>query len=325
MTVLVTGISGLLGTNLVLLLLEKGYHVKGVARNISNLPFGAHPRLMLIQSELTADLSAHLKDADCVIHVAALTQQNIIHYDEYYRVNHTATALLAEGAIAAGVRQFIYVSTANTIGYGIQQNGSKDPEDQPMRKPFNRSFYARSKAAAEAYLLQQTHRIKVHIANPTFMIGPYDSKPSSGAIILMGMRKSLLFYPPGGKNFVAVKDVAAGIEKMIHQGENGKRYLLAGNDNLSYRDFFKLLKNYTGQKQRMIAIPSSLFQLAGYLGDLLRFFNIKTSLCTNNMRILSIKNYYNNTTSVRKLGLQYQDISRAIAESVTYFKKHFPH
>ncbi|MCH5716790.1 hypothetical protein [Niabella hibiscisoli] len=30
MTVLVTGISGLLGTNLVLLLLEMGYHVKGL-------------------------------------------------------------------------------------------------------------------------------------------------------------------------------------------------------------------------------------------------------------------------------------------------------
>ncbi|ULT45281.1 NAD-dependent epimerase/dehydratase family protein [Niabella defluvii] len=152
MTVLVTGISGLLGANLVFLLLEKGYHVKGVARNISNLPFEAHPRLLLIQSELTADLSAHLKETDCVIHVAALTQQNIIRYEEYHHVNHTATALLAEGAIAAGVKQFIYVSTANTIGYGIGPNGPAVPEDQPMRKPFTCSFYARSKAAAENYL-----------------------------------------------------------------------------------------------------------------------------------------------------------------------------
>lgn len=325
MTVLVTGISGLLGANLVFLLLEKGYHVKGVARNTGNLPFGAHPRLMLIQSELTADLSAHLKDTDCVIHVAALTQQNIIHYDEYHRVNHTATALLAEGAIAAGVKQFIYVSTANTIGYGMEQKGVTAPEDQPMRKPFTHSFYARSKAAAESYLLQQTLRIKVHVVNPTFMIGPYDSKPSSGAIILMGMRRRVLFYPPGGKNFVAVKDVAAGIEKIIHKGENGRRYLLAGNDNLSYRDFFKILKEHTGQKQLMISIPSLLLQLAGYVGDLLRLLGIKTSLCTNNMRILSIKNYYNNTTYVKDLGLQYQDIRQAITESIAYFKTHFPH
>jgi len=324
MTVLVTGISGLLGANLVFLLLEKGYHVKGVARNISNLPFEAHPRLLLIQSELTADLSAHLKETDCVIHVAALTQQNIIRYEEYHRVNHTATALLAEGAIAAGVKQFIYVSTANTIGYGIEPSGATAPEDQPMRKPFTRSFYARSKATAEDYLLQQAGRIKVHIANSTFMIGPYDSKPSSGAIILMGMRRRVLFYPPGGKNFVAVKDVAAGIEKIIHSGKNGKRYLLAGNDNLSYRKFFELLREHTGQTQRLIPIPAPMLQLAGYVGDLLRFLGVKTSLCSNNMRILSIKNYYSNTTSVKELALQYQDIRLAIAESVGYFKKHFP-
>ncbi|MCH5716789.1 SDR family oxidoreductase [Niabella hibiscisoli] len=163
------------------------------------MPFGAHPRLALIQSELTADLSAHLKETDCVIHVAALTQQNIIRYNDYLRVNHAATALLAEGAIAAGVKQFIYVSTANTIGYGIKEEDITVPEDQPMRKPFTASFYAQSKAEAETYLLQQTERIKVHIANPTFMLGPYDSKPSSGAIILMGMRRRLLFYPPAVK------------------------------------------------------------------------------------------------------------------------------
>lgn len=324
MTVLITGISGLLGTNLVFFLLEKGYQVKGVARNINNLPFKMHPRLMLIQSELTADLSAHLKNVDCVIHVAAITQQNIIRYDAYHRVNHTATALLAEGAIAAGVRQFIYVSSANTIGYGIEERHGKSPEDRPMRKPFTRSFYARSKAAAETYLLQQAHRIQVKIANPTFMIGPYDSKPSSGAIILMGMRRRLLFYPPGGKNFVAVKDVAAGIEKMIHRGESGRRYLLAGNDNLSYRDFFKLLKKRTGQKQRMIRLPSLLLQTAGCMGDLLRKCHIKTSLCSNNMQILNIKNYYCNKTSVEELGIQYQDIKIAIAETVSYFEKHFP-
>ncbi len=323
MTVMVTGISGLLGTNLVFHLLEMGYHVKGIARNIRDLPFGAHPRLALIQSELTADLSAHLQETDCVIHVAALTQQNIIRYDDYHRVNHTATALLAEGAIAAGVKQFIYISTANTIGYGIREEDTAAPEDQPMRKPFTDSYYARSKAEAESYLLRQTQRIKVHIANPTFMLGPYDSKPSSGAIILMGMRRRLLFYPPGGKNFVAVKDVATGIEKMIHTAENGKRYLLAGADNMSYRHFFSLLQKHTDQKQWLIPLPALLLRLAGYIGDILRFFNIRTSLCTNNMQILCVKNYYNNATSIKKLEMRYQDISHAIAETVNYFKTKF--
>lgn len=322
MTVLVTGISGLLGTHLVLLLLEKGYRVRGLARCTSGLPFEQHPNLTLVQTGLNAPLLPYLKDVDCVIHVAAVTQQNLLSYSDYYGFNYTATVHIAEAAIKAGVGQFIYVSTANTIGYGIPTSADT-PETQPMRYPFTRSFYARSKAAAEAYLLQQTHKIKVHIANPTFMIGPYDSKPSSGAIIIMGMRKKLLFYPPGGKNFVAVKDVASGIEKMIHAGKNGQKYLLAGPDNMSYRDFFKLLRKYTRKKQWLLPLPAPLMVPAGYAGDLLRIFGIKTALSSNNMRILKVHNYYSNATSVKELGIRYHNIATAIEESIPYFKQHF--
>lgn len=322
MRVLVTGISGLLGTNLVFLLLEKGYQVTGLARSIKNLPFGSHPNLELVQTELTADLQPYLNHVDCVVHVAAITRQDLIDYDDYYQVNYKATTHIVESAITAGVQKFIYVSSANTIGYGIDPQ-IDTPENQPMRVPFTRSLYAKSKAAAESYLLQQTPRLTVHIVNPTFMIGPYDSKPSSGAIILMSMTRRILFYPPGGKNFVAVKDVAAGIEKSITSGKNGKKYLLAGQ-NLSYRQFFKLVKNYTGKKQCLLPIPTILLQLAGYTGDLLRAFKIKTSLCTNNMDILRVKNYYSNTTSINELEMHYQDIRNAISDSVEYFKSHCP-
>src|SRR5690606_40380940 len=127
-------------------------------------------------------------------------------------------------------------STANTIGYGIDETPGSLP---PMRWPFTRSLYARSKAAAEAYLLRQQDRIAIHIINPTFMIGPHDSKPSSGRIILQAMQRRIVFYPPGGKNFVAVKNVARSIEKSIRLGKNGQRYLLAG-ENMSYLQFFRL-------------------------------------------------------------------------------------
>ncbi|MCH5716788.1 Rossmann-fold NAD(P)-binding domain-containing protein [Niabella hibiscisoli] len=110
---------------------------------------------------------------------------------------------------------------------------------------------------------------------------------------------------------------------MIHTAENGKRYLLAGADNMSYRHFFKLLQKHTGQKQWLIPLPAFLLRLAGYMGDILRRFNIRTSLCTNNMQILCVKNYYSNATSVKELGMRYQDIRHAIAESVEYFKTNF--
>src|SRR5690554_7967565 len=90
------------------------------------------------------------------------------------------------------------------------------------------------------------------------MIGAYDSKPSSGKIILMGLKKRIVFYPPGGKNFVPVKDVVNAIINAFHKGTSGEKYLIAGTD-LSYKTFFKELRNITTQKQILIPIPKLLF------------------------------------------------------------------
>lgn len=320
MTVFITGISGLLGTNLALLLLEKGYTVKGLVRNKNTFSLMRHERLHLVQGELQDDLSLHLKDVVIIIHAAAVTRQNLTRYSDYYNVNYTATKQLMQAAVKMQVKKFIYVSTANTIGYGADDT-LPVPEQKLMKPPFTRSFYARSKAAAEQYILEERSRIDVIIINPTFMIGAYDSKPSSGKIILMGIKRRVLFCPPGGKNFVAAADVAMVIERCIHAGKNGKRYLAAG-ENLSYTGFFKKIRLQTRKAQWILPLPGVVLRLMGYIGDGLRYCNIRTNLSSNNMRILRIHNFYNNSTAVKELSVQYQDIDNAIAESIRYFKEH---
>ncbi|GAB3424881.1 NAD-dependent epimerase/dehydratase family protein [Niabella aquatica] len=320
MTIFVTGISGLLGTNLTLLLLKKGHTVKGLVRNKKTFRQIRNEHLHLVQGELQDDLSPHLKDVDVVIHAAAVTRQNLTRYSDYYKINHTATVQLMQTAIKMNVKKFIYVSSANTIGYGSADTIIA-PEHKPMKEPFTRSFYARSKAAAEQYVLQQCNKIDVIIINPTFMIGAYDSKPSSGKIILMGMKRRLLFCPPGGKNFVAVSDVAMVIEQCIHAGQNGKRYLVTG-ENISYADFFKKIRQQTHKMQWIIPLPRIILNVMGYMGDGLRYCNIQTSLSSNNMGILCINNFYSNSSSVKELQGQCQNINEAITETIRYFKGH---
>jgi dihydroflavonol-4-reductase len=95
---------------------------------------------------------------------------------------------------------------------------------------------------AEELLMKASEKMKteVVIVNPTFMIGPYDTKPSSGKIILMGYNKRISFLPPGGKNFIHVKDAAAAVCNALKYGKNREKYLLC-NENLTYREFFKLM------------------------------------------------------------------------------------
>ncbi|HEY9222514.1 MAG TPA: NAD-dependent epimerase/dehydratase family protein [Lutibacter sp.] len=114
----------------------------------------------------------------------------------------------------------------------------------------NNSLYTKSKLEAENYLLQNTDKIEIIVINPSFMLGAYDSKPSSGKIILMARKKKIIFYPSGGKNFVHVKDASAGIISCLEKGKNGEKYFIA-NKNLTYAEF-KKINHLTNQNPIMI-------------------------------------------------------------------------
>ena len=124
------------------------------------------------------------------------------------------------------------------------------------------------------------------------MIGSLDFGPSSGKIILMGLKK-VHFCPPGGKNFVHVEDVATACIHAIDYGKSGENYII-GNENLSYYNFFQLVKESSKKKSFIISVPSFIFYLAGILGNLIRFFGSKTDLSLSNMKILMINNFFTN-------------------------------
>ena len=64
------------------------------------------------------------------------------------------------------------------------------------------------------------------------MVGAYDTKPSSGKLLLSGYRKAVMPVPKGGKSFIHVADAAVAIVNALTRGTSGQRYLLTGH-NLS--------------------------------------------------------------------------------------------
>jgi len=315
--IFLTGVNGLLGTNLSRLLLDSGYYyIIGLVRNKRNYTGGDSPNLKLIEGDLSGDYTEVLKNVDCVVHSAAITSQNLLDYNDYYKVNCNATIQLFHAAAQCNVKKFIFVSTANTLGHGTKENPGT--EKDAARKPFRHSLYARSKAAAEAYLLNHKHMMDTIVVNPTFMLGAFDTKPGSGKIILRGLKKKFILYPPGGKNFVHVADVAQGIMNCIEKGRNGEKYLLA-NENLSYKAFYRKLNAIAHQNPVMIKVPRILLLLAGCFGELIRLLRIPTDLSLVNMRILCTTNYYSNAKSVSELGLKYQPVDRAVSDALNYF------
>ena len=318
--IFMTGITGLLGTNLANELLKDEYEITAVVRDTKRYIGKNNSKLKLVQCGLFDDYDDHLESADIVIHIAAVTAIRLIDHKNFDKINYEGTVRLFRKSEKYKVKTFIFISTSNTIGYGDMNNPGT--ENAPVKKPFTNHLYAQSKLKAERFLIENNQVLNLLIINPAMIIGPYDSKPGSGRIILNALHKSIVFYPPGGKSFVSVKDVVNAIIQSINLGKNNSRYLISG-ENLTYLEFYKRLKNITGDSQIFIKIPAFLLVLLGYLGSALRLLRLKTRLSLPNMQSLCIRNYYSNKKSIQDLQLSYHSLDDAIKDAVDYFNKEF--
>lgn len=296
--VMVTGANGMLASNIIAELLEQGYEVIGTVRSIGKYhgPHGTGLRLEECDFKDTAAMERLMEGCTAIVHVAAMTSQGENDYGKFRKVNVTATENLVKTAIRKGLKRFLYVSTANAIGYG-------EGEGKPMMYPFTASHYAVSKAEAEKVILPYKDRIDIVITNPTFMAGRYGTAKGSNRLFNMVRKSPVVFCPKGGKNVLDVREAARGMVLALKKGRNGENYLITGR-NYSYRELFSEAANAIGRHPLLISVPNFLLKAAGALGDLLHKMGISSDLSTANVTMLMINNHYNATKAEKELGFK---------------------
>jgi dihydroflavonol-4-reductase len=109
------------------------------------------------------------------------------------------------------------------------------------------------------------------------MIGPYDSKPGSGALILGLYNGKVPGYTKGGRNFLHVKDAAFAICNALDRGEIGECYIL-GNENLTYSEFYNLVEQQLNIKCPKLFIPKPFILL---FGSISQFISLITGKAPN--------------------------------------------
>lgn len=321
--VLITGGNGFLGSNAARELYRRGYIIKLMirpsadTRSITDLPC----EIFYGDIANASDVLQAVEDCAYVVHTASITQPWNISLAEYTAINVTGTRNVAEACLQQGVKKLIHISTANTIGPGTQHKPANELNAFSLF-PIN-SGYINTKYIAEQYILEQVaaRQLPAVIINPTFMIGAFDARPSSGRIILYGLHKKVLFYPPGGKNFVHVQDVCRGIANALEIGRHGDCYLLAG-ENLSYGDFFRLLQQEAQQKSLLIRIPAWCMKLAGLAGTLrAKITGTTPPLHYATAHLLCLYNYYSGKKSERELRVRYTPIRQAVQDALNWYQE----
>ena len=318
MKVLVTGANGFLATNIIRELNSRQIKVRGLVRKRSKLISSEVAKYEKFIGDLSNynDVRSAALGCDVIIHAAANTSQTFS--DELLNDNVDGTSNVIGVCEELDIERLIFVSSANTFGYG----NYNDPGDETreMHTNFKNSVYASSKLKAQEAVLKANNegRIKALVVNPSFLVGKYDSKPSSGKLITTYLNGRVALCPPGGKSFIHAKYAANAICNAITMGKNGQCYLLTG-ENLSYRQFYNKLSLVTGIERYTFSVPAFILQILGLIGSVVNMLGIQIPLNHVNAKILSIKNYYSNKKAITELKMPVTSMNDAIKDAVTWF------
>lgn len=301
-TVLVTGANGMLATNIMEKLALAGYKVIGTVRKGRSYRGEGRENVTVVEADFKDETAMKplVSKCDVVFHVAAMTSQSETDYEKFRKVNVESTRMLLDLSVASGVGAFVYVSTANTIGYGAAEGAE-------MKYPFSKSLYALSKKEAETVALSYQDKLRVVVVNPTFMIGKYGTEKGSNRIFSMVRKSKAVFCPSGGKNVLDVEEAARGMILAMEKAASGSQYLITGT-NYHYREMFGRMAENFGVKRIFVKLPDWILKAAGWFGDLMAKCGIVTEVSTLNMDMLMTENFYRTDKAFREIGFKARDI-----------------
>ena len=325
MQVLVTGADGLLGSHLVRVLLERGdsvrvlVHPDSASPTLEGLPLDRRAADLLSADDF---LFEAVRGCRVVFHCAAVTDLRASR-ELVWKVNFDGTRRLLDACVRARVPRVVHTGSASSFGFGSL--GNPGNEGHPFPPAYRGLAYMESKRRA-ADLLQsyvKSGALEVVTVAPTFLLGAYDWRPSSGELIRQFVRRGFPFVSPGGRNFVYAGDAARLLAAAAERGRNGEDYI-AGGHNLSYLDFFaRVARIHGGVRPPRWVLPPSLILAAGWWGSVLSRISGKPAVLDTTLARLSLYGtYYSAEKAVRELGLGRTPIDAAISESILSLREY---
>ena len=320
---LVTGATGLLGNCVVRELLNRGEQVRVYVRGQAQRAELAGLAVETVSGELDdlAALERAVTGCSAVVHCAAMIHIGYTRLDEARRANVTGTANIAEACRRAGCR-LIYVSTVDTLSAAFSASAPLCENMPGIAKTV--CTYVVSKQEAETAMKAAcASGLDGLIVHPGFMLGPYDWKPSSGALMLAVRKAPAVVAPRGTASVCDARDVAAAIANSISAGVSGEHYILAGT-NIGYPELCEHMLRIMQRRKRVFRMGPVIPAAARMVDSWTRWTGAR-ELQFNGAAIAmgQLHHAYDSSKAERDLGYRRRPLDETLSDAWNWLQERF--
>ena len=317
--IFVTGGTGLVGSHLLLQLVDRGEKVRALKRSSSDIRsvelfFKRHKAQEIFHKIEWIDgdildvtfLPSALQGIKTIIHTAAFVSFNESEKDQIISTNVNGTEALVNEAIDSGVEEFIYLSSIAAMD-DLNPVTKLIDEKSTWNTEAHHSAYAFSKYRAEMEVWRGSQEgLNVIVLNPSVIIGSLDGKRESERIF---ENKFINQYAPsGGTGFVDVRDVVELLIKAFDQRLFNQKFIVNA-ENLLYREVLQLVAHKRGQEIQSISNNAlKVVQFASQFNKLVG----GQSLNSGTYKALTSFTKYDNSKSIETFKHQFIPIKEAI-------------
>jgi dihydroflavonol-4-reductase len=321
-TCFLTGGTGFVGANLARLLIEKGFHVRALARKGSSLKNLEGLSLEIIEGDLSdiAALEVGCRGARYAFHCAADYRLWVNDPALMYEVNVGGTVSVIKAASTAGCEKIIHCSSVAAVKPRADHLPANESSIYSGESEIV-SHYKKSKYLAEKEALEQARRgIPVVVVNPAAPIGAYDIKPTpTGKIVVDFLNGRIPSYIDTGLNVVHVKDAAWGHFLAAQKGRVGERYILGG-ENMTFKTLLETLADISGRAAPKFKTPYALAYLFATLDSArARVFGGEPLAPLDAIKMARNYMWFDSSKSERELGYRPSSARGALKDAVEWF------
>lgn len=328
MKAFVTGSTGLLGSNLVRLLLDQGHEVRALARSKGKAEkvLGQHERLSVVVGDMENinAFAPHMQGSEVLFHTAAYFREYYApgdHWGKLHRINVEGTIRLLDEAEKYGVQKVIYTSSSGVMGRA--PDGSPADETTPPDAHVYENLYFKSKVLAEQEIDRwlRSHALPVVLIRPTAMLGPSDTAPTTlGQAIIDLLAGKISVVPPGGFEFVDARDVAQAMINAVERGKRGERYVVSSGYR-TMAELVQIIEKVSGIRAPRTRLPFPIMLAVAWLMErsaAMRGQNPRISVVA--IRSMRRKRPVTPQKAVRDLGTTFRSIEETVRDEVQWFR-----